>query len=139
MGITPMSSILLYLKLTIDLCVIDAQNLHKTGENMKFGQASVASGLSTDTIQVKNAGVHSVFTRTTCLIPSGLVVTISQSGSASSSVTSPTTAPRQRHVELNAKFNCAVGDILTVAISSSANVDQPPSLIQTIINAKQGI
>lgn len=106
---------------------------------MKFGQSSVASGLSTDTIVVKNAGTHSIYTRTSCLQPSQIVVTISQSGSASASFSTPATSSVQQHIEMNAKFNCQPGDILTVALTSSAPADLPPSLIQTVINARQGI
>jgi len=106
---------------------------------MKVLQASVASGLSTDRLQIKNAGVFSVFTRTTCIDPSGLVVTISQSGSTSASFSSAAVSSPQTHVEMNAKFNCAVGDILQVALTSSAPIDQPPNLIKTIIDVKQGV
>lgn len=106
---------------------------------MKAGQTSVSNGLSTDVFQVKVAGMHSIYTRSTCDMPSGMVVTISQSGSASNSFVSPATSPQSLHVEMNAKFNCAVGDLLTVAVTSSAAVDQPPSLIKTVINLRQGI
>lgn len=106
---------------------------------MKLGQASAVSGLVTDTHKVSVAGVYSIYTRTTDVSPSGIVVVISQTGSTSSSVTSSTTSPVQKHIELNGKFNCAVGDVLSVALSSNAAVDKPPNLIKTIINLRQGL
>lgn len=106
---------------------------------MKVSQQSLVSGLSNDTFKVAVAGTYTVITKTTCLQPSGLVVTISQSGSTTASVTTPTTSPVQKHIELNGKFGCAIGDILTIAVTSSAAVDQPPSLIKTTINIRQGV
>lgn len=106
---------------------------------MKLGQTSASSGLSTDTHKISVAGVYSIYTRTTDIPPSGIVATLSQSGSQSVSVSTPTTSPVQKHIELNGKFNCAVGDILSVVLTSSASVDQSPNLIKTIINLKQGI
>jgi hypothetical protein len=115
-----------------------AEHPYKEG-NMKKGQQSVTSGLSTDTYKVSAADMYQIFVRTTDLPPSGAVITLSQSGSQSVSVSTPTTSPKQRHIEINAKFNCAIGDILSVVVSSSAPVDQPPNLIKTTINLKQGI
>lgn len=106
---------------------------------MKYGQQSVSSGLSTDTIKILKAGVHSVYVKSSCKEPSGLVITISQSGSQTASFSTPATSPVQIHVEMNARFNCAIGDILTVAITSSAAADQPPQLIKTTIELKQGV
>lgn len=106
---------------------------------MKVMQSSVTSGISTDQLQIKTAGVHSVFVRTTVDAPSGIVITISQSGSVTRSVTTPTTSPVTADIQLNGQFNCAVGDLLTVAVTSSATHDQPPNLIKTIITVKQGV
>lgn len=106
---------------------------------MKVTQPSVSSGLSTDTFAVKVAGTHSIYVNSTVKDPSGLIITISQSGSASNSFTSPTTSALTNHVEMNAKFFCAIGDILTVAVTSSAPIDQPPNLIKSVINLRQGL
>lgn len=100
---------------------------------------TASSGLSTDTVKIGAAGVHSIFSRTTVQTPSAIVVTMSQSGSVTASFTSTPTSAQQLEVEMNAKFNCAVGDILTVAVTSAATIDQPPNLIKTIINVKQGV
>lgn len=106
---------------------------------MKVQQTSVSNGLSTDTHQVKTAGMYTIYAASTCLQPSSLVITISQTGSTSASITSATTSPLELVVSANKTFNCAVGDILTVAVTSSAPVDQPPSLLRTTINLRQGL
>lgn len=106
---------------------------------MNLQKPTCISGLISDTKKIMSAGQYTIYTRTTDLPPSGLVVTISQSGSASHSFSTPTTSPLQTDVEMNATFNCAVNDILTVAVTSSATADQPPNMIKTIINLRQGI
>lgn len=106
---------------------------------MHLTKPTCISGLNTSTIKLAAAGVVSVYTKTTEVPPSGLVITISQSGSTSASFTTPITSPKQRKIDFNAKFNCAIGDILTVAVTSAAAQDQPPNLINTIITLKQGV
>lgn len=106
---------------------------------MQAYRASDLSGLNSDSFKVQTAGVHSIYVRTTVNEPSGLVITISQTGSASNSFVSPATSAQQLSVEMNAKFNCAVGDVLTVAVTSSAAIDQPPNLIKSVIVLKQGV
>jgi hypothetical protein len=106
---------------------------------MNTMRQSCSSGLSTDLHQVTTAGVYKIETRTTDIPPSGLVVTLSQTGSTSASFVSPTTSPVQQHIEMNGKFNCQVGDILSIVLTSSAPADQPPNLIKTTINLKMGV
>jgi|SRR5665213_2872119 len=106
---------------------------------MHLTRPTCVSGLNTSRIQIPTAGVISLYTRTTDIPPSGIVVTVSQSGSTTASFNTPTTSPQQTDIEFNCKFNCAAGDILTVAITSSAPIDQPPNLIKTITTLKQGI
>jgi hypothetical protein len=105
---------------------------------MKTTQQTVMNGLNTDTFKVGVAGLHSIYVRSNVNQGSSVVITISQSGSTSSSFTTPATSATTNHVELNGKFNCAVNDILTVAVTSSAAADQPPSLVKTTINLRQG-
>jgi hypothetical protein len=106
---------------------------------MNILQQSASSGLSTDTFKVTTAGMYTINVMSTDLPPSGIVITLSQSGSQTVSVSTPTTSPLQAHIEINAKFNCAVNDILTVALASSAPADQPPNLIKTLINLRMGL
>ena len=106
---------------------------------MNIQQASVMNGLNTDTFKVLVAGVYSINVNTNVNIPSGLTITISQTGSASNSYSSPVASAQTNHIEMNAKFNCAIGDILSVVVSSSAPADEPPSLLKSTIILKAGI
>src|ERR1700678_1990847 len=106
---------------------------------MHLTKQSVFSGLGTDVHQVKTAGMYNLNVQTTELPPSGLVITLSQSGSMSVSVSTPATGPIQEVVGINQLFNCAVGDILSVTFSSSASADQPPNMIKSAINLRQGL
>ena len=70
---------------------------------------------------------------------SGIVVTATQSGSASTSYTIALTSPLSSDNQLTGRFNCAAGDLITVAISSSAAADQPPAILKTHVNIRQGV
>ncbi len=106
---------------------------------MKVQQTSVSNGLSTDLHKVKSDGMYSIYAASTMDQPSGLVITLSQSGSQSVSVASDTTSPLALTNGINHTFNCAAGDILSVVVTSSAAKDQPPALIRTTISLRQGL
>ncbi len=104
---------------------------------MHAARQSVFSGLGSDTYIVGTAGPYQIVAKTTDLPPSGLTLTIAQTGSVSLS-TSVTSGNVQNHIECNLKMNCAAGDTLTVTLASSAAADQPPNMIKTTIDLKQG-
>lgn len=106
---------------------------------MNTQQQSVMNGLTTDSCRIPTAGIYSITTRTTMVQPSSLVVTITQSGSTSKTITSAPTSHQSADTEVTGQFNCAVNDIITVAVTSSAPADQPPSLIKTAVNLRQGV
>jgi len=106
---------------------------------MNVMQQSVMNGLNSDSYQVLTAGIYSIKASSTVNFGSGLVITLSQTGSTSNSITTPPTSSQEIAVDINQKFNCAVGDILTVAVTSSAPADQAPSLVKTEINLRQGL
>ncbi len=105
---------------------------------MNTQQASVMNGLNTDSCVITTAGFYSITTRTNMVQPSGLLVTITQSGSMSKTITSPPTSAQSLDIEVTGQFNCAAGDVISVAVSSSTPADQPPSLVKTTINLRQG-
>jgi hypothetical protein len=105
---------------------------------MNTQQSSVMNGLNTDSCKIPTAGNYSITTRTTMVPASSLLVTITQTGSQSVTYTSAPTSPVSLDTQVTGKFNCAVGDIITVAVTSSAIADKPPGLIKTEINLRQG-
>jgi len=64
---------------------------------------------------------------------SSLSIVITQAGSASSSITSTAPAAAQTHVEVSKQFNCAAADTLTVALSSSAAIDEQFNNVNSLI------
>jgi|ERR1700677_733746 len=103
-------------------------------------QQACLSGLRTEQHKIVTPGVWSIYTRTTDIPPTGVIVTLSQSGSVTVSHASTTPSPVTGHVEMNAQFYCAAGDILTIALTSTgAANDLPPQMIKTTINLKQGV
>lgn len=105
---------------------------------MNIMQQSVINGLNTDTCAIPQAGMYSITCRTTMVPASGLVITATQTGSQNTTFTSSPTSPQSGDNQLTGQFNCAVGDIITVTVSSTAAADQPPSLVKTTITLRQG-
>ncbi len=101
--------------------------------------STTLNGLQTSSYTATNPGPYNITTRTTMQYGSGVVVTATQSGSATTSYTMQVTSPVSSDNQMTGKFNCAAGDLITVAISSSASVDQPPVDLQTTINIRQGV
>ena len=106
---------------------------------MNSGRATVLQGLISDTHQIITAGTYHMSARTTVLFGSGLVITLSQTGSQTVSVTTPPTSAQTDHIDISTLFNCAVGDILHFAATSVANADQPPSFVTSTINLRNGL
>jgi len=104
-------------------------------------QASVSSGLSVDTWKVgpSEAGPWYVSAQTNMIQPSALTITISQSGSQTISLSSAPATAQQLSISLQKAFNCAAGDIITVTVTSSAPIDQPPNMIKTTIQCRNSI
>ena len=97
------------------------------------------NGLQTSSYTAVSAGPYAITIRTTVQYGSGVVITATQSGSASTSYTMAPTSAQSSDNQMTGIFNCASGDLITVAISSSAPADQPPVNLQTTINIRQGV
>src|SRR5580700_1444449 len=101
---------------------------------MNAGQQACMSGLNTEQHRIVTPGVWSIYTRTTDIPPTGVIITLSQSGSVTVSHSSSTPSPVTGHLEMNAQFSCQTGDLLTIAITSTgAANDLPPQMIKTTI------
>lgn len=105
---------------------------------MNNNKTSTSGGLSTDTWIVQEAGMYYLSAQTNMTTPSGLIITLAQTGSVSSSVSTPTMSAQATSASIQKTFNCAVNDVLTAVLTSSAPADQPPSLIKTTINLRNG-
>lgn len=87
--------------------------------NLNINSSGPLAGVQTITGTIATAGLYKLDCRSTFIAPSGATITLSQSGSVSVSITSGAPKANATHAELSGLFVCAIGDILTLAISSS--------------------
>lgn len=106
---------------------------------LKDNQANQICGLGSFTYTVSSAGPFSVNVMSSVNPASSLSITIAQSGSQSVSVSSVAPSSVQSHIELSNKFNCAVSDVLTVTISSSAAIDEQLNTVESIVVLRAGL
>jgi hypothetical protein len=75
-------------------------------------------------------------------VASALQIVLSQTGSASVSITiggsatNPT--PTQPAMGTSGRFQCAAGDVLSVALTSANAIDAAPNNVKSIVNLYQG-
>lgn len=105
---------------------------------MNLRRSCVMAGLNTETYTVEVAGVIKLSVRATEIPPSGAIITISQTGSTSSSFATSAPIAIQSQINIENLFNCAVGDVLSVVVSSSNTIDTSYSQIKSTITLKQG-
>lgn len=101
-------------------------------------QLTIGAGIGTWSYTVPTLGTYAVSIFSTFAAPSGLIITINQNGSAVGP--SPTTAlpASQSEINIQARLNCAAGDVITVVLSDSTFQDQSIPTIKTIIDLHQG-
>lgn len=75
-------------------------------------------------------------------VDSNLQIVLSQTGSASNSVTiggvtaNPT--PSQPSMGTSIRLNCAAGDVVSAVLSSTAAIDSQPNSVKSVVNLYQG-
>lgn len=99
----------------------------------KVNQSNVICGLQTTTHTIGTTNMYHVLSKSTIHPGSALSITVSQSGSTTASFTSTAPSSSQRHIELNCSFNCVIGDVITVAITSSAAIDNGLNNVSTVL------
>ncbi len=107
-------------------------------DTLKAFQSTTVVGLGTWTHTALNTSMYYVSCQSTENPPSSLSITISQTGSTSVSVTSTVPAAGQIAINLSKIFNCVAGDVLSVAISSSAPIDQQLNTVKSTIVVRIG-
>jgi len=107
-------------------------------KNLISHQSNVVKGLGsfTHTCTTKNMYVCEV----RCHIHPGSQVTItfSQSGSTTASVTSKPVVAGQQVINLRTIFNCAVGDVITKTLTSSASIDNQLNTVLSFTKINAG-
>lgn len=96
--------------------------------------SNVICGLGSYSYSAEKNSMYSVSIRCTENVVSNIILTISQSGSATSSISSLLPGVDQMHIELRTVLNCQVGDVITVTISSALSIDNQLNTVTTIVN-----
>jgi len=99
---------------------------------LKDYQSNVVGGLGTWTDTITVAGLYNIASNSTVFPPSGLSVIINLNGSPIASSAAPSAAEQVVNVQATS-VPCAVNDVITVVISSSAANDQILNAVKTII------
>ena len=96
---------------------------------LKDYQANIMAGLGTYTYTTSIASMFFVAAQSLENPPSSLSITIAQTGSTAVSVTSTAPAAAQEAINIQQVFNCAIGDLITITISSHYS----PSILLTFV------
>lgn len=102
-----------------------------------INKSKVLSNLDTYNHTALVAGPYTVSIRATEHPTSALVLAIQQNGSTK--VTTTTPASDQNHVELRTVLNCAVNDVISVVLASSAAQDIKINHVKAILVISQGL
>lgn len=93
----------------------------------------VIDGLGTYTRTIATANPHSIRCYTTIdNQSSALVITLNLNGTPIA--TSLTAGPTNRWLEVDAYAQCAIGDVITVVLTSSSAADSVPGTLQSTIS-----
>jgi hypothetical protein len=105
---------------------------------LKAHQSNVICGLGTFTHTVASTKMY--FASAVCNEnpTSSVSITISQSGSTSASITSTAPTSAQQAISVQKVFNCVSGDIITVAVTSAAAIDNQKNTVKTIVRVNEG-
>lgn len=98
--------------------------------------SKVLSNLDTYNHTTKAAGMYQVSVSVSEQPPSGMSIVIQQNGSQKAASAAP--AASQGVVMLSVPLNCALGDVISVILSSSVASDKAINQIKGILNIHQG-
>lgn len=99
-------------------------------------QAKVLSNLDVYNHTTTLASMYTVECNLTETPVSALIIIIKQNGSTMASLASP--AATQSHMELRTVLNCAIGDVISVTISSALAQDNQINDVRAILKITPG-
>ena len=123
--------------------------------SLSLGTNQVA-GLTTFTYNVVTSGLYTLSCQSTLpfeqgtfnnssvtpSVASALQIVLSQTGSATTSITIGGTAtnptPTQPAMGTSGRFQCVSGDTLNVALTSANAIDNQPNTVKSVVNLYQG-
>lgn len=96
------------------------------------------NGASSAVFTAVNAGLYRAYLSSTFNAASTMSGSITQAGSATPSISTPSLSAAQTHVDINQLFTMAIGDTLTFVISSTDPTNSVKSLFN-VIQTNSGI
>lgn len=102
-------------------------------------QEKVLTNLDTYNHTTLSPSMYTVQVMLTEVPPSGCTITIAQSGSRTTSVSTSAPAATQSHVELRTVLNCAISDVIAITLASSTAIDTGPNAIKAILRITPGL
>jgi hypothetical protein len=107
--------------------------------SLQLNGSSPFAGLGTSLYNVLTAGPYTVAITSTIPQNSGLQIVINQNSTPIVTIggiaSNPT--PTQESMGTSANLQCAVNDVISVVLSSSAIADQAPNAVKSVINLFQ--
>lgn len=94
--------------------------------------SNAVEGLGTNTFTIAVAGPHSISCQSFLTAPTGLSIVINKNGSAL--ITSSVVNVNSQFLSVGTAAQFAIGDIITVVLSSSVAQDSIPNSIKSIID-----
>jgi hypothetical protein len=105
---------------------------------LKDYQQTIGSGLQTYTYTTAAEALFTVNAFTTFNPSSGITCVINQNGSpVGPSSSSGANLPGE--INMMARINCQVGDVITIVIASSLSPDPSETSIKTVVSLRQGV
>jgi len=105
--------------------------------NLVYSKPYVDNQLDTFNYTIASAGMHSVYITITVVPPTSAQVQITQNSTPV--YTSTAFSATQQNLQLKFTLNCAVSDVISVIVSSSAAIDQMPNNIKSTVTLTAGI
>jgi hypothetical protein len=102
-----------------------------------IASSKVISNLDTYNHTTGNSGPYLVHLAVSERPPSGVIITIQQN-SVTKATTTAAPAAAQQLVELKVLLNCAIGDIISVIVTSVSPSDTGPNVIKGTLAIGQG-
>ncbi len=99
-------------------------------------QNYVQNGLGTLTFNVTDDGLYTVQAQVTVIPESSLVILVKQNGVTK--YTAPTFTPTQEALQFKTTLKCVDTDVVTVVLSSSADIDNEKNSVKSNISISLG-
>lgn len=103
-----------------------------------LNQPSVCVGVNSFTLAIPSTGQYAAEVQLTENPPSSCVVTVVNTTTATTLLTSPVLTPTQSAMQFKVGFQAAAADVITIALTSAAAIDNQLNTVQWTATIQQG-